>query len=114
MIGPGVTLVTAGHPVEPTARFDGITTAPIMIESNVWIGANATITPGVRVGSGSVVAAGAVVAQDVPPNCIVSSGGYVKRRDLNPASDLPPSIPTQLAAAQAAPESPRGDARGQL
>src|ERR1700722_987852 len=70
MIGPGVTLVTAGHPVEPAERFDGITTAPIVIESNVWIGANATITPGVRVGSGSVVAAGAVVAKDGPPSCI--------------------------------------------
>jgi acetyltransferase-like isoleucine patch superfamily enzyme len=63
MIGPGVTLSTAGHPVEPNERFDGITTAPIIIEPNVWIGANATITSGVRVGSGSVVAAGAVVAK---------------------------------------------------
>ena len=84
MIGPGVTLTTAGHPVEPDQRFDAITTAPIVIESHVWIGANATITPGVRVGSGSVVAAGAVVAKDVPPNCVVSSRGHVKRRDLNP------------------------------
>ncbi len=87
MIGPGVTLTTAGHPVEPAERFAGITTAPIVIEPNVWIGANATITPGVRVGSGSVVAAGAVVAKDVPPNCIVSSGGYIKRRDLRPPAD---------------------------
>lgn len=85
MIGPGVTLSTAGHPVEPDERFDGITTAPIVIESNVWIGANATITPGVRVGTGSVVAAGTVVAKDVPPNCVVSSGGYVKHRELKPA-----------------------------
>ena len=85
MIGPGVTLTTAGHPVEPHQRFDGITTAPIVIESHVWIGANATITPGVRIGAGSVVAAGAVVAKDVPASCVVSSSGYVKRRDLNPA-----------------------------
>jgi acetyltransferase-like isoleucine patch superfamily enzyme len=90
MIGPGVTLSTAGHPVAPSERLDGITTAPIVIESNVWIGANATIAPGVRVGSGSVVAAGAVVAKDVPPNCIVSSSGYVKRRDLSPAGHLSP------------------------
>lgn len=114
MIGPGVTLVTAGHPVEPAERFDGITTAAIVIESNVWIGANATITPGVRVGAGSVVAAGAVVAKDVPPNCIVSSGGYVKRRNLNPAGDLSPTAPRELAVTQAAPEGPRGDARAQL
>lgn len=100
MIGPSVTLLTAGHPVEPTERFDGITTAPIVIESNVWIGANATITPGVHIGSGSVVAAGAVVAKDVPASCIVSSRGHVKRRDLNPASDPPPSA-RETPAAQA-------------
>jgi acetyltransferase-like isoleucine patch superfamily enzyme len=80
MIGPGVTLTTAGHPVAPDERFDGITTAPIVIESNVWIGANATIAPGVRVGAGSVVAAGAVVAKDVPAGGVVSSAGYVTRR----------------------------------
>ncbi|MBO0768616.1 MAG: sugar O-acetyltransferase [Solirubrobacterales bacterium] len=84
MIGPGVVLTTAGHPVEPAERFDGITTAPIVIESNVWIGANALITPGVRVGAGSVVAAGAVVAKDVPSDCVVSAAGFVKRRDLQP------------------------------
>ena len=101
MIGPGVTLTTAGHPVEPNERFDGITTAPIIIECNVWIGANATITPGVRVGSGSVVAAGAVVAKDVPPNCIVSSSGYVKRRDLNPAGNPSAAARSKIAVAQA-------------
>jgi acetyltransferase-like isoleucine patch superfamily enzyme len=101
MIGPGVTLSTAGHPVEPNERFDGITTAPIIIECNVWIGANATITPGVRVGSGSVVAAGAVVAKDVPPNCIVSSSGYVKRRDLNPAGNPSAAARSKIAVAQA-------------
>lgn len=85
LIGPGVTLVTAGHPVEPQERFDGIVVAPIVIESNVWIGANVTVTPGVRIGAGSVVAAGAVVAKDVPPDCVVSSSGYVQRRALTPA-----------------------------
>jgi acetyltransferase-like isoleucine patch superfamily enzyme len=114
MIGPGVTLSTAGHPVAPNERFDGITTAPIVIESNVWIGANATITPGVRVGSGSVVAAGAVVAKDVPPNCIVSSGGYVKRRTLDPAGDPSPITASKLAVAQATLGSPSADARVHL
>jgi tetrahydrodipicolinate N-succinyltransferase len=105
MIGPGVTLTTAGHPVEPTERFDGITTAPIVIESNVWIGANATITPGVRVGSGSVVAAGAVVAKDVPANRIVTSGGYVKRRDLNSAGSPSVAVGSTIAVAQAGLEA---------
>lgn len=101
MIGPGVTLTTAGHPVEPHQRFDGITTAPIVIESNVWIGANATITPGVRIGAGSVVAAGAVVAKDVPVNCVVSSSGYVKRRDLDPPVAPAAAAGREFSAAEA-------------
>jgi acetyltransferase-like isoleucine patch superfamily enzyme len=86
LIGPGVTLVTAGHPVDPASRFDGITAAPIRIGANVWIGANATVTPGVTIGPGAVVAAGSVVAKDVPANCVVSGHGYITRRDLSPAS----------------------------
>lgn len=105
MIGPGVTLVTAGHPVEPSERFDGITTAPIVIESDVWIGANATITPGVRIGSGSVVAAGAVVAADVPPACMVSSAGHVKRRDLEPARGRAPTAAGRLVTASEGPSA---------
>jgi acetyltransferase-like isoleucine patch superfamily enzyme len=86
LIGPGVTLVTAGHPVDPAKRFDGITVAPITIGADVWIGANATVTPGVTIGAGAVVAAGAIVAKDVLANCVVSGRGYIKRRDFNPAS----------------------------
>jgi acetyltransferase-like isoleucine patch superfamily enzyme len=45
--------------------------APIVIEDRVWIGLNSTILKGVRIGSGSVVAAGAVVTKDVPKNTLV-------------------------------------------
>lgn len=48
-----------------------VISAPIIIEDNVWIGLNATILKGVRIGSGSVVAAGAVVTSDVPRNSLV-------------------------------------------
>jgi acetyltransferase-like isoleucine patch superfamily enzyme len=84
LIGPGVTLATAGHPVDPARRGDGITAAPIVIEANVWIGANAIVAPGVTIGSGAVVAAGAVVAKDVPANCVVSGHDYVTRRAFDP------------------------------
>jgi len=80
MIGPGVTLSTAGHPVELAERYDFITHAPIVIEEDVWIGAAATVTPGVTIGRGSVVGAGAVVASDVPPMTVVTGTEAVERQ----------------------------------
>ncbi|WP_423758614.1 sugar O-acetyltransferase [Burkholderia sp. NLJ2] len=71
MIGPNVSLITSGHPVEPSRRRDFVVAKPIAIERNVWIGAGATIIGGVTVGENSVVAAGAVVTRDVPPNTLV-------------------------------------------
>jgi galactoside O-acetyltransferase len=72
MIAHKVNLVTAGHPVEPDKRRKYITAAPIKIETNVWIGAGATVLPGVHIGEGAVVAAGAVVTRDVPPATLVA------------------------------------------
>ncbi len=72
MLAHKVNLVTAGHPVEPDQRRDYITAAPITIGSNVWIGAAATVLPGVTIGTGAVVAAGAVVTSDVPPATLVA------------------------------------------
>ena len=88
LIGPRVTLSTAGHPVELDERYDFITHAPIVIEDEVWIGAAATITPGVTIGRGSVVGAGAVVAKDVPPMSVVTGTSVVERRRLKSASGL--------------------------
>jgi maltose O-acetyltransferase len=45
---------------------------PVIIEDNVWLATRCTILKGVRIGKGSVVAAGSVVTKDVPPNCIVA------------------------------------------
>lgn len=72
LIAHKVNLVTAGHPVEPGKRREYITAEPISIEANVWIGAAATILPGVHIGEGSVVAAGAVVTHDVPRATLVA------------------------------------------
>src|SRR5580658_9483015 len=72
MIAHKVNLITAGHPVEPDRRRDYITAAPITIGTNVWIGAAATILPGVTVGADAVIAAGAVVTHDVPPATLVA------------------------------------------
>lgn len=71
LIGPRVNLVTENHPLEPSDR-KALVTKPILIKRNAWIGAGATILPGVTVGENAVVAAGAVVAKDVPANTIVA------------------------------------------
>ncbi|RZF25637.1 sugar O-acetyltransferase [Paraburkholderia sp. UYCP14C] len=71
MIGPNVSLITSGHPVEPSQRHAGVTASPIVIGRNVWIAAGATIIGGVTVGENSVVAAGSVVTTDVPANTLV-------------------------------------------
>ena len=71
MIGPNVSLITSGHPIEPSRRQAFTIAKPIVIERNVWIAAGATIIGGVTVGENSVVAAGSVVTKNVPPNTLV-------------------------------------------
>jgi len=70
LIGPKVNLITTNHPLNPSERRATIS-HPIVIRKNAWIGAAATILPGVTIGENSVVASGAVVSKDVPPNTIV-------------------------------------------
>lgn len=72
MVGPNAMFITAGHPVDPADRKLYLTGAPIVVEDNVWIGAGATILQGVTIGRDSVIAAGAVVADDVPPATLVT------------------------------------------
>ena len=70
-IAPGVCISCAGHALDPEQRITGITTsAPITIEDEVWIGANATICAGVTIGKGSVIGAGSVVTRDIAAGVI--------------------------------------------
>jgi acetyltransferase-like isoleucine patch superfamily enzyme len=70
LIGPKVNLITENHPMDPADR-RALICKPIVIKRNAWIGAAATILPGVTIGENAVVAAGAVVSRDVPANTIV-------------------------------------------
>ena len=70
LIGHNVVLATLNHSLDPAKR-SSLEPAPIHIEEDVWIGSNATVLPGVRIGRGAVVAAGAVVTKDVPAMTIV-------------------------------------------
>ncbi|MEA2835427.1 MAG: hypothetical protein QOG66_3629 [Methylobacteriaceae bacterium] len=71
MIGPNVSIITAGHPLDPSQRRAATIGKPIVIEKGVWIAAGAIIIGGVTIGENSVVAAGSVVTKDVPPNSFV-------------------------------------------
>ena len=72
LIGPRVSLITSGHPLDPNRRRRQIVAAPIVIERNVWLAAGAMVLQGVTVGEDSVVAAGAVVTRDVPSGTLVA------------------------------------------
>jgi len=75
LIGHNVVLATVNHALDPFDRHNIY--RPIHIGNRVWIGSNAVITQGVRIGDGAVVAAGAVVNRDVVPNTVV--GGVPAR-----------------------------------
>lgn len=72
---PFTQIIAVNHVFDdPTRSFvaQGITAQGIVIEDDVWLGASAIITDGVRIGRGAVVAAGAVVTTDVPPHTVVA------------------------------------------
>ena len=70
LIGPKANIISVNHPTDPDLR-RGLILKPAILKRNCWIGANATILPGVTVGENAIVAAGAVVSKDVPANTIV-------------------------------------------
>lgn len=70
LIGQQVVIATINHDLIPQSRANMLC-APVKIGNDVWIGAHATILPGVTVGDGAVIAAGAVVTKDVPENTVV-------------------------------------------
>ena len=71
-LGPGVHVYTASHPIDPEERAAGREFGyPVTVGDDVWIGGRAVITPGVSIGDEAVVAAGAVVVDDVPARTMV-------------------------------------------
>ncbi|MES2266701.1 MAG: DapH/DapD/GlmU-related protein [Bacteroidota bacterium] len=69
-IGPKVNIITENHPIDPKQR-KSLDLKSVLIRKNAWIGAGATILPGVTIGENAIIAAGAVVNKDVAANTIV-------------------------------------------
>ncbi|GHE45077.1 sugar O-acetyltransferase [Sphingobacterium griseoflavum] len=73
LIGPNVSLFTAGHPVHPETRAAGWEFAkPINIADNVWIGGHTVVNPGVSIGKNAVIGSGSVVTKDIPANVVAA------------------------------------------
>ncbi|MEX2804185.1 DapH/DapD/GlmU-related protein [Streptococcus sp. H31] len=71
LIGPRANLITVNHPSNLKQR-RGLILKPILVKRNAWIGAGATVLPGVTIGENAIVAAGSIVSKDVPDNTIVA------------------------------------------
>lgn len=84
LIGPGASLLTVNHIAAVNQR-RGLHLKPIMVRKHAWIGANATILPGVTIGENAIIAASATVTRDIPPNSIVAGNPARKIKKLEMA-----------------------------
>ncbi len=82
--GPEVMLITGAHEIGyPSRRAGKMNPKPIVIGSGAWLGARCVVLPGITIGEGAIVGAGAVVTKDVLPNTIVGGIPAVSIRHIN-------------------------------
>ena len=72
VISSGAVITAIGYNYKGQGPHENHESAPVVIEDNAWIGANAVIVPGITIGHHAVIAAGAVVTKDVAPQTIVA------------------------------------------
>lgn len=84
MIGPNVTIATAGHPILPELREQGYQyNAPVRIGKNCWLGAGVIVLPGITIGDNTVIGAGSVVTKDIPSNVVAVGNPCKVLREIN-------------------------------
>lgn len=84
MLGPGVHIYTGTHPVDAMARREYGLWYPVKIGSDVWIGGGSVVCPGVTIGDNVTVAAGSIVAEDIPSNVVIGGNPAKILRNLDP------------------------------
>lgn len=82
LVGPKVNIITINHDPDPENR-SATYGQPVVIEDKVWIGINATILPGVKIGYGAIIGANSVVSKDVPPMTVVAGNPARIIKSLN-------------------------------
>jgi acetyltransferase-like isoleucine patch superfamily enzyme len=88
-IGPYCGFYTASHPLQYKYRNQGLEKAqPVTVGENCWFGANVSVMPGVTIGNGCVIAAGAVVTKDIPDNSLAAGVPAKVIRTIDQDSDL--------------------------
>lgn len=84
MIGPNVTIASAGHPILPELREKGYQfNMPVHIGKNCWIGAGVIIVPGINIGDNTVIGAGSIVTKDIPANSVAVGNPCRVIREIN-------------------------------
>lgn len=84
MIGPNVTVASAGHPIDAELREKGYQyNMPVHIGKNCWLGAGVIIVPGITIGDNVVIGAGSIVTKDLPPNVVAVGNPCKILREVN-------------------------------
>lgn len=84
MLGPNVTIATAGHPILPELREQAYQyNSVVTIGKNCWIGAGAIILPGITIGDNTVIGAGSIVTKDIPANVVAVGNPCKVLREIN-------------------------------
>ncbi|MHA7879389.1 MAG: sugar O-acetyltransferase [Saccharospirillum sp.] len=84
LLGPGVQLYTATHPLDAVQRRDYELARPITLGSDVWLGGGVIVCPGVRIGDRAVIGAGSVVTRDIPADVVAAGNPCRVLRPLQP------------------------------
>lgn len=83
MVGPGVHIYAATHPLDADERSEGPEYGkPVSVGDSVWVGGRAVLNPGVSVGDNAVIASGAVVTDDVPDDVVVQGNPATVVKEL--------------------------------
>ncbi len=85
MLGPNVTIATAGHPIDPDLRRQGLQyNMPVRIGKNCWLGAGVIVMPGVTIGDNTVIGAGSIVTRDIPSGVVAVGNPCRVLREVGP------------------------------